>query len=63
MERGHPGDDPALPLRRQSIRREGASYIAWIGPIDYGGPEEALWEMEIDLGQFARRAKPSSIGA
>ena len=55
MQRGHPGDDPGLPIRQASSRREGNSYISWHGPVDYGKPEEALWEMEIDVAQFLRK--------
>jgi hypothetical protein len=59
MERGHSGDDPRLPIRTSSIRRDGNSYISWHGPVDYGDPEEALWEMEIDLGQFNAKTRIS----
>jgi hypothetical protein len=52
MIRGHRGDDPVLPIRRLSVRRDGNRYISWIGPVDYDGPEESLWEMEIDLDEF-----------
>lgn len=57
MERGHSGDDPRLPIRTLSVRRDGNDYISWHGPVDYGRPEEALWEMEIDLTQFSRSAR------
>jgi hypothetical protein len=52
MERGHSGDDPRLPLRKLSVQRDAGSYISWHGPVDHDGPEEQLWEMEIDLGEF-----------
>ena len=55
MERGHSGDDPRLPIRMLSVRRDGNSYISWRGPVDYGRPEEELWEMEIDLNEFSGR--------
>lgn len=53
MKRGHRGDDPALPLRKLYSSRSGNRYLSWRGPVDYDGPEEALWEMEIDLDEFA----------
>ena len=53
MERGHSGDDPRLPIRTLSVRKDGNCYISWRGPVDDGCPEEALWEMEIDLNQFS----------
>lgn len=52
MQRGHRGDDPGLPIRQASTRRGGDRYISWHGPVDYGRPVEALWEMEIDTGEF-----------
>jgi hypothetical protein len=52
MRRGHRGDDPVLPIRKLSVQRDGNRYISWRGPVDYDGPEEALWEMEINLGEF-----------
>jgi hypothetical protein len=52
MERGHRGDDPVLPIRRIALRKSGGDYISWSGPVDYGCPEEMLWEMEIDVEQF-----------
>ena len=52
MQRGHRGDDPALPIRRIPVRRSGGDFISWIGPVDYGGPEEPLWEMEVDFQMF-----------
>ena len=55
MERGNPGDDPRLPIRKISVRKDGNSYISWNGPIDYGRQDEALWEMEIDLHEFCAR--------
>lgn len=59
MERGHSGDDPWLPIRRLSVQKDGNSYISWHGPVDYGSPEEALWEMEIDLNEFSgAKGKP-----
>ena len=54
MERGHPGDDPNLAIRKLSIERGGDRYVCWLGPVDYDGREEALWEMEINLEQFSR---------
>jgi len=59
MERGHSGDDPRLPIRKLSVQRGAGSYISWHGPVDHDGPEEQLWEMEIDLNQFGReKEKP-----
>ena len=55
MLRGHPGDDPRLPLRKMTSVRDGNDYISWHGPVDYGCPEEDLWEMEIDLTKFRER--------
>lgn len=55
MQRGHRGDDPVLPIRRLAVRRGKADFISWQGPVDYGCPEEMLWEMEIDLDQFKPR--------
>jgi hypothetical protein len=54
MQRGHRGDDPRLPIRQVSVRRDGGDFISWFGPVDHGGAEHenALWEMEIDLGSF-----------
>jgi len=63
MERGHRGDDPHLPIRKLSVRRDGDHFISWFGPLDHGGPEhgEALWEMEIDLDEF--RASREKVAA
>lgn len=57
MERGHRGDDPRLAIRRAFVRRDGGDFISWFGPVDHGSPEpeKALWEMEIDLGEFRAR--------
>ena len=55
MYRGHRGDDPALPIRRVPVRRSGSDFISWVGPVDYDGPEEALWEMEVDFEEFRGR--------
>lgn len=57
MTRGHGGDDPHLPIRKLSVRRDGDAFISWFGPVDHGCPEheEALWEMEIDLHEFSTR--------
>jgi hypothetical protein len=57
MTRGHRGDDPSLPLRRVALRRAGRNFISWRGPVDYGGREEALWEMELDFAEFRGRKK------
>jgi hypothetical protein len=52
MARGHRGDDPRLPIRQVSVRRDGRHYISWFGPVDHGWRDQALWEMEVDFGQF-----------
>lgn len=66
MERGHRGDDPDLPIRKVSVRREGKDFISWFGPVDHGCPDQELWEMEIDLDKFRSReeiAAMSAVGA
>ena len=57
MIRGHRGDDPVLPIRKLSVQRDGNHFLCWRGPVDYDGPEEPLWEMEIDLGEFKGRRR------
>lgn len=59
MARGHPGDDPILPIRKLSVQKEGNHFISWLGPVDYDGAEEELWEMEIDIDEFSRAKKVS----
>lgn len=63
MERGHAGDDPALPIRKMSVRREGKDYISWVGPIETGGTDMDLWEMEIDLDRFRTVQKKDAMKA
>lgn len=49
QERGHKRDDMALPTRELVIDRDGRNLTVWVGPVDYGGPEEELWQMEIGI--------------
>jgi hypothetical protein len=52
IERGHSGDDPKLPIRKASVRRDGRDFISWFGPVVIGCSEVELWAMEIDLDKF-----------
>lgn len=52
IERGHRGDDPELPIRKASVRREGKDFISWLGPVAFGCSEVELWAMEINLDPF-----------
>jgi hypothetical protein len=65
MQRGHRGDDPRLPIRQVSVRRNGNDFISWFGPVDHGCPEheKVLWEMEIDLGRFRARRPRAATGS
>lgn len=48
-ERGHVNDDPELPLRELIIDRDGRNLTVWVGPVDYGAPEEELWELDVTI--------------
>ncbi len=63
MERGHRGDDPILPIRRNALKKGGGDYISWSGPVDYDCPEDLLGEMEIDSSSFrAESGRPGDRG-
>lgn len=49
QERGHKRDDMSLPIRELAVDRDGRHMTVWIGPVDHGGPEEELWEMDLEL--------------
>jgi hypothetical protein len=55
MLRGHSGDDPDLPIRQLRVRRGEDEFVVWLGPVDRGGPEAELWEMEIDMRRFPQQ--------
>lgn len=63
MERGHSGDDPELPIRKISVRRDGRDFISWLGPVGPGCSEEELWEMEINLDKFRSTDEIAAIRA
>lgn len=44
-----PGDDPDLPVRWLTVTRDGQTLSVAVGPVDYGGPEEELWEYELEI--------------
>lgn len=48
-ERFERGND-ALPVRELTIDRDGRALTVWVGPVEPGGPERELWEIEILLG-------------
>ena len=47
LERGRDGD---LPLRWLDVTRGEKTLSVAVGPVDYGGPDEELWEFEVSIG-------------
>jgi hypothetical protein len=46
--RGREGDDPELPARRVQFSAGGKMRTVWVGPVYPGGPEENLWELDLE---------------
>lgn len=38
-----------LPIRELVLDRDGRNLTVWVGPVEYGGPEEELWELDVTL--------------
>jgi hypothetical protein len=47
--RGLSGDDPVLPFRWLQVTRDGQTLSVAVGPVDYGGKEEELFETLIEI--------------
>lgn len=49
VERGLPGDDPALPVRWLSVTRDGETLSVGVGPVEAGGPDVELYETLLEI--------------
>lgn len=47
-ERLERGND-ALPVRELTIERDGRALTVWVGPVEPGGPERELWELDVEV--------------
>lgn len=47
---GLPDDDPDLPLRWLQVTRGNETLSVAVGPVDYGGPDEELFEFIVSIG-------------
>lgn len=47
-DRGLDGDDPSLPIRELVVDHAGRSLTVWVGPVEPGGEERELWELDVE---------------
>lgn len=38
----------ALPIRELTVDRGGRALTVWVGPVEPGGPERELWELDVE---------------